>query len=139
MLIHFVSVVTKKDSVPNTLFCPLERWKKSIDNKVLLDLYKTLTLLTVNFSLQSYMLLGSQRTKINTSFSTWKELLQQGPQGSFLGPLLLKIYLNSLFFFLNCNACKFAEDTTSFVFNKNLDLVLVKLECNSDIAIQFFL
>ena len=130
MLIHFVSVVTKKDSVPNTLFCPLERWKKSI---------KTLTLLTVNFSLQSYMLLGSQRTKINTSFSTWKDLLQQGPQGSFLGPLLFKIYLNSLFFFLNCNACKFAEDTTSFVFNKNQDLVLVKLECNSDIAIQFFL
>ena len=29
-----------------------------------------------------------QRTKINTSFSTWTELLTGVPQGSVLGPLL---------------------------------------------------
>ena len=79
-----------------------------------------------------------QRTKINTSFSSSTDLLQGVPQGSVLGPLLFNIYLNDLFFFLDCNVCNFAEDTTSFICNKNLDLVLNELERNSSIAIDWF-
>ena len=89
-------------------------------------------------SLLSYLSNRWQRTKSNTSFSSWTELLQGVPQGAVFGPLLFNIYLNDLFLFLDCNVCNFADDTTPFICNKNLDFVLGELERNSNIAIDWF-
>ena len=78
------------------------------------------------------------QSKINAPFSSWTELLQGVQQGSVLGPLSFNVYLNDLFFSLDCNVCNFADDTTPFICNKNLDFVLNELERNSHIAIDWF-
>ena len=52
--------------------------------------------------------------------------------------MLFNIYLNDLFYFLFCDASNFADDTTSYVCDKNLAFVLAKLEENSNIAMKWF-
>ena len=80
-----------------------------------------------------------QRTKINTSFSSWSELLSGIPQGSILGPLLFNIYINNLFWFNeHTEVCNYADDTTLYACDKNLNNVLLKLEHDSLLAIEWY-
>ena len=47
--------------------------------------------------LLSYLRDRWQRVKINSTLSTWLEILCAIPHGSILGPLLFNIYINDLF------------------------------------------
>ena len=49
----------------------------------------------------SYLKNRSQRVSINSSFSTWEEIIAGVPQGSILGLLLFNIFLNDIFYFEN--------------------------------------
>ena len=76
----------------------------------------------------SYLKERWKRVKINTTFSSWTQLLQGVPQGSVLG-----------FFALNeIDICNFADDTTPYVCDSYLKLVLEQLEHNSELAIAWF-
>ena len=69
----------------------------------------------------SYLKQRWQRTKINTSFSTWTELFSGVPQGSVLGPLLFKVYINDLLFIVvNTDVCNYADDTKLYTCDLSL-------------------
>ena len=76
--------------------------------------------------LRNYLTKSWQATKVNSSFSTWSELLQDPPQGSVLGSILFSNYLNDLFYLTEMTqACNFADDTTFYVCDKDLKLRLI--------------
>ena len=84
----------------------------------------------------SYLSDRWQHVTINDTFSTWSASEQGVPQGSILGTVLSNFYLNDLLFTLfSVNVCNFADDTTPFVCDLNLEVVLTQLEECSELVI----
>ena len=124
----------------------MERWKFFLDKQdfagaLLMDLSKAFD--TINHELLiaklhaygfstdvlevllSYLQDRWQRVKINTTFSSWTQLLQGVPQGSVLGDILFNIYINYIFFALKgVDICNSAYDTTPYICDSNLKTVL---------------
>ena len=81
--------------------------------------------------LPSYLCNRFQRTSVNASVSDWKEIKTRIPQGSILGPLLLNIFLNDIFYFINNdNLCNYADNNTLSSVGKKLNMVKETLKTN---------
>ena len=95
--------------------------------------YEALTLVN------DYLTNRQQRVKVNGSFSSWKDLTRGVPQGSVLGPLLFNIYINDLLLFIqSSDICNYADDTTIYACDKNLENITHKLENDCNVALEWF-
>ena len=147
-------------SAQHCLVSMLEKWKSATDNKksfgaLLTDLSKAFDCLShelliaklnaygFNMSalrfVHSYLKNRMQRTKINSEYSSWEEIMFGVPQGSILGPLLFNIFLCDLFLIMeNIDIASYADDNTPYTTGNSIEEVIQKLENAAKTLFQWF-
>ena len=150
----------KAYSTQHALLRVLQEWQKELDKpgfvgtilKELANAYDCLPHdpLTAEFEangigklglnlLLSYLSNRKQRTKVNSSYSDWYDIIRGVPQRSILGPLLLNLFINDLFLFLGrTNICNFAEDNTIYRCDSDLEIILEELQHEMKILLDWF-
>ena len=150
----------KGHNTEQCLVIMIEAWKKALDEKcsaggILTDLSKAFDCLSHELLIAKldaygfgksalefvydYMKNRKQRTKVNGSYSSWKDLLYGVQQGSILGPLLFNIFTNDIFYFVDkCKLANFADDNTLYAIAKSVSNVLQLLREESSIIQDWF-
>ena len=147
-------------STQDCLLAMIEKWKTAVDNggffaALLTDLSKAFDciphdliiakLAAYGFDasalrlIHNYLSNRKKRVKINSVYNIWKDISYGVPQGSILGPLLFKIHLCDLFYFLeNTNIASYADDKTLYSAQKNREKVINTIETSSQVLFDWF-
>ena len=89
--------------------------------------------------LVDYLSQRKQRVKIGSSRSSWADLHEGVLLGSILGPLLLYIFINDLFLFIEkCSLYNYADDNTISYSAPCLSDMLSNLQSDCNHGIEWF-
>ena len=150
----------KNHSTQNASLNMIEKWKHAIDKgkkvgTIFMDLSKAFDTLNHNLLLakltaygfsfnaikfvQRYLSEQFQRVNINNNFSKWCKILLVVSQGSILGPLLFKIFINDILYFIqDAYICNFADDNSLYSIEDNLKEVKAILKKNFELLQEWF-
>ena len=91
------------------------------------------------YFINSYLKGRKQRTKINSSYSAFAEILFGVLQGSILRPLLFNIYICDLFIEnSDIDIADYADDNTPYTCSSDLDSVIFKRQKNTERIFRWF-
>ena len=89
--------------------------------------------------ISDYLSRRKQRTKIDSSYISWHDIIRGVPQGSLLGPLLFNIFINDLFLFIRkSEVCNFADDNALYSVGKNIEDVISDLKTDLIRVMEWF-
>ena len=91
--------------------------------------------------IQSYLTNRHQRVNINSTYSSWSEIIFGVPQGSIMGPLVFNIDLCDLFMFImdaESDMANYADDNSPFSCDTDSISVIKEIESVAKILINWF-
>jgi hypothetical protein len=120
----------------------IEDWKQALDKNEYLAAMKLKANCLSQSALEmlnSYLANRKQCVKIGQNTSDLLDIVKGVPQGSILVPILFKIFVNDLFFFVHkCELYNYADDNTLSKSDKPLENGIASLEENSKALINWF-
>ena len=158
-LSSYLSAYRKSYSTQHVLIRLIEEWKGYLDKNyyvgaVLLDLSKAFGCVphdliiakmhAYGFNIDalklilSYLTNRKQATCINSIYRMFQEIISGVPQGSILGRINFKIFINDLLLFLvNCNVHIYADDNTISSFSNSINDLVKKIEKETKLALSW--
>ena len=156
----FLCAFRKGHGCQTTLLRLLEDWKTALDKNqyvaaILMDLSKAFDCLPHDILLcklsayglspksvellRNYLTGRKQQIKLQGDLSSWADIQKGVPQSSILGPLLFKIFINDIFYFIEYGTLyNYADDNTLSYVNDNYEKLIDILEKESSVLIDWF-
>ena len=143
-IIHFLNhcAESSNETIPKitlAVFCDLSKAFDVINHEILLYKLNVLGLRgKINSWLRDYLTGRRQYVQLDDEKSFSLEIKCGVPQGSILGPLLYLLYVNDICKACSCEILSFADDTTMYLSDSNIDTLYKNANVEINKLYQWF-